>query len=119
MAHLDQRRAHSLRASATRSSAARTQRFVERCARCLHLLSIQLLNTFSNFGATWPKWFVYSAVDALTFRECAGSGDVCLKSEDCGADGSCVMTFDGYYAVSACCLVIGIAVLWFASADCQ
>lgn len=32
--------------------------------------SAKLLNTFSNFGGTWPSFFVLEAVDLLTQSEC-------------------------------------------------
>ena len=30
-----------------------------------------LLNTLSNFGGTWPKWFVLNSIDPLTRRTCS------------------------------------------------
>ncbi len=40
--------------------------------RCLSWLILKLLNTMSNLGGVWPKWFLLTAVDALTWRDCRG-----------------------------------------------
>lgn len=34
------------------------------------IFTLQLLNTFSNFGGTWPKFFVLEAVDFFTVATC-------------------------------------------------
>lgn len=40
------------------------------CNQCTYI-SFQLLNTFSNFGGTWPKFFVLEAVDSFTIASCS------------------------------------------------
>ncbi|KAG1459813.1 hypothetical protein G6F46_006018 [Rhizopus delemar] len=67
-----------------------------------------LLNTFSNFGGTWPKFFVLEAVDYFTVNTCSlpnESGEHVSCIEETGkewckeAGGSCVIQKDGYYIV--------------------
>jgi hypothetical protein len=45
---------------------------------CLFIFH-KLLNTFSNFGGTWPKFFVLGAVDYFTVNTCsvANSDGIC------------------------------------------
>lgn len=38
---------------------------------CVLIYPFQLLNTFSNFGGTWPKFFVLEAVDSFTIASCS------------------------------------------------
>ncbi|KAK3825092.1 MAG: acetyl-coenzyme A transporter 1-domain-containing protein [Benniella sp.] len=75
-----------------------------------------LLNTLSNFGGTWPRFFVLEAVDYFTVSRCSV---VNSKGEDfsCAADpgktlcedlgGECILQQDGYYFVSSVCVLIG------------
>ncbi|KAJ6574665.1 MFS general substrate transporter [Mycena capillaripes] len=101
-----------------------------------------LLNTFTNLGGTWPKYFVlkgkkiyfllcihvYSpnlGVDLLTVAHCqvkqAGS-ELVVKAAECvseqgktacsDVDGKCVTETDGYYMVSALCMLFGVVFLF-------
>lgn len=69
-----------------------------------------LLNTASNFGGTWPKWFVFAAVDLFTYKNCADGG-VCTSVDDCGGD-SCNTTLDGFYVVSILGVMFASIVIW-------
>ncbi|KAJ3415066.1 hypothetical protein HDV05_005592 [Chytridiales sp. JEL 0842] len=80
-----------------------------------------LLNTLSNLGGTWPKFFVLKAVDALTNNPCSVLDESeqpfqCnsdpLKAQCKSLGGTCSITSDGYYPVSIACVLIGILTLW-------
>ena len=46
-----------------------------------HLVE-QLLNTFSNLGGTWPKFFVLKGVDFFSVATCelsGAGGDIAIK----------------------------------------
>lgn len=96
----------------------------------------QLLNTVSNLGGTWPKFFVLKGIDRLSLAVChvhsspssSDSGpsplDLVVRSAECVSDhgnaacaalgGECLTERDGYYAVSAVCIALGAALLlWF------
>ncbi|KAJ2785548.1 hypothetical protein H4R18_000493 [Coemansia javaensis] len=77
-----------------------------------------LLNTLSNFGGTWPVYFVMRAVDHFTSATCllpAGMGAAfsCATQESrtrCTAEGgACSVHWDGYYIVSTSCILAGLA----------
>ncbi|KAF9974372.1 hypothetical protein BGZ73_002223 [Actinomortierella ambigua] len=81
-----------------------------------------LLNTLSNFGGTWPRFFVLEAVDYFTVATCTllGKDDQpvsCVTEpgktmcEQLG--GECVSLQDGYYFVSSMCVLIGGCLLVF------
>lgn len=77
-----------------------------------------LLNTMSNFGGTWPKYFIMIAVDFLTVAPC--STDPSLKCMDeksisqCKAiEGTCQYIKDGYYQVNSACLLFGFLGMLF------
>ncbi|KAF9015444.1 acetyl-coenzyme A transporter 1 [Cyathus striatus] len=83
-----------------------------------------LLNTFTNMGGTWPKWFVLKGVDLFSVATCKVSGaglEVAVKAAECVSDhgkaickdigGTCVTEQDGYYIVSAICMTFGIIFL--------
>ncbi|KAF9344144.1 hypothetical protein BGX26_004736 [Mortierella sp. AD094] len=79
-----------------------------------------LLNTLSNFGGTWPRFFVLEAVDYFTISTCSimngnGEGFSCTsepgKSQCQEMGGSCQIQQDGYYYVSTVCVVIGATLL--------
>jgi PAT family acetyl-CoA transporter-like MFS transporter 1 len=88
-----------------------------------------LLNTFSNLGGTWPKYFVLQAVDHLTVRTCelatgASGPDPASPpppSLSCGAEGqlahcraqggTCRTVVDGYYVVGVAGVVVGLCSL--------
>ncbi|CEO99894.1 hypothetical protein PBRA_007628 [Plasmodiophora brassicae] len=60
-----------------------------------------LLNTITNLGGTWPKFFVLACVDWFTVRSC---------DDPAGTDGSgqCPAQLDGYYVVCGLCAAYGI-----------
>ncbi|KFH73775.1 hypothetical protein MVEG_00989 [Podila verticillata NRRL 6337] len=81
-----------------------------------------LLNTLSNFGGTWPRYFVLEAVDYFTVSSCSvlntkGESFSCAGEsgkalcED--LRGECVLQQDGYYFVSSICVLIGGLLLVF------
>ncbi|KAF9436260.1 hypothetical protein BGZ76_004465 [Entomortierella beljakovae] len=78
-----------------------------------------LLNTMSNFGGTWPRFFVLEAVDHFTISTCSmlnNGQDFSCKSEP-GKTlcqelvGTCNVQQDGYYYVSTACAMIGTILL--------
>ncbi|KII94436.1 hypothetical protein PLICRDRAFT_88660 [Plicaturopsis crispa FD-325 SS-3] len=85
-----------------------------------------LMNTFSNLGGTWPKFFILKGVDLFTVATCkvkdAGS-ELAFKATECvsehGKDmckqinGDCVTERDGYYIVSGVCMTFGVLFLLF------
>ncbi|RDB29639.1 hypothetical protein Hypma_015130 [Hypsizygus marmoreus] len=83
-----------------------------------------LLNTFTNMGGTWPKWFVLKGVDLLSDATCevANAGlDIAIKATECVSDhgkamckdinGVCITKRDGYYVISAFCMILGVILL--------
>ncbi|KAI8054169.1 acetyl-coenzyme A transporter 1 [Gilbertella persicaria] len=79
-----------------------------------------LLNTFSNFGGTWPKFFVLEAVDYFTVNTCSLSndaGEVIACTTDTGKElcqqihGTCQIQRDGYYTAGTLCVVLGLVML--------
>ncbi|KAF6766496.1 acetyl-coenzyme A transporter 1-domain-containing protein [Ephemerocybe angulata] len=83
-----------------------------------------LLNTFTNLGGTWPKWFVLKGVDLFTIANCeipdAGS-KILIKAKECVSEvgkhhcksigGNCVIERDGYYIVTTVCMGFGVLFL--------
>ncbi|KAJ6542083.1 acetyl-coenzyme A transporter 1-domain-containing protein [Mycena vulgaris] len=84
-----------------------------------------LLNTFSNIGTMWPKWFVLkTGVDLFTVATCQITDDsnyfgeaatecVTQHGKKLCADigGHCLVTRDGYYLVSTSCMIFGVVFL--------
>ena len=81
-----------------------------------------LLNTVSNLGGTWPRFFVLKAVDYFTISECQVSKLSLLttvgectsdqgKAQCAAVGGSCHILRDGYYITSTVCVVIGTVLL--------
>ncbi|KAG0025805.1 hypothetical protein BGZ82_009824 [Podila clonocystis] len=79
-----------------------------------------LLNTLSNFGGTWPRFFVLEAVDYFTVSTCSIMNDdldvfSCAnepgKSLCQELNGECVIQRDGYYYVSSLCVLVGSILL--------
>ncbi|KAL0950664.1 hypothetical protein HGRIS_007449 [Hohenbuehelia grisea] len=80
-----------------------------------------LLNTFTNMGGTWPKWFVLKGVDLFSVATCkvqeATGAQLEIKALECVSEhgktackdlnGECVTERDGYYIVSAMCMIFG------------
>lgn len=81
---------------------------------------LTLLNTFSNFGGTWPKLFVLQLVDYFTEAQCVVvDGSVhgeCVtehgKALCTELHGVCSTSSEGYYPVSTGCIVAGL-VMYF------
>jgi PAT family acetyl-CoA transporter-like MFS transporter 1 len=81
-----------------------------------------LLNTLSNMGGTWPKYFILLAVDHLTDNQCSSKNIDGLPFK-CSDDkskilcqslsGKCTLKYDGYYFVNTACVTIGIITLLF------
>ncbi|KAN0129643.1 Acetyl-coenzyme A transporter 1 [Lactarius tabidus] len=83
-----------------------------------------LLNTFTNLGGTWPKFFVLKAIDFFTVATCqvneAGSS-LTVKAVECVSEqgkghcsdigGACITERDGYYITSVLCVGLGIIAL--------
>ncbi|CEQ42072.1 SPOSA6832_03845, partial [Sporobolomyces salmonicolor] len=86
-----------------------------------------LLNTVSNLGGTWPKFFVLKGIDAFSVAVCQIKDenlDVTVPSRECVSEhgkaacadlgGICTTERDGYYWVSSLCIAAGAAILlWF------
>ncbi|KAF9436723.1 hypothetical protein BGZ76_003165 [Entomortierella beljakovae] len=81
-----------------------------------------LLNTLSNFGGTWPRYFVLEAVDYFTVSSCSvvdSNGQDFSCSAEPGKSlceklgGGCVLDKDGYYIVSSACVLVGGLLLVF------
>ncbi|KAJ7164642.1 acetyl-coenzyme A transporter 1-domain-containing protein [Mycena crocata] len=83
-----------------------------------------LLNTFSNIGTMWPKWFVLKSVDMFTIATCQITDDStyfgevateCVtkhgKSLCAELEGQCLVVRDGYYLVSTFCMIFGVVFL--------
>jgi len=82
---------------------------------------ITLLNTFSNLGSTWPRFFVLRAIDYFTIATCqvgengtslTANGAECVSEEGkdvcSAAGGQCIMERDGYFTTTGICLALGI-----------
>ncbi|KAF8339901.1 acetyl-coenzyme A transporter 1-domain-containing protein [Cantharellus anzutake] len=85
-----------------------------------------LLNTISNLGGTWPRWFVLTGVDVFSSAMCHVNESTreisCFHpAQECssesgrerckGLGGECVTEFDGYYTVSLICVALGAILL--------
>ncbi|GAA5872231.1 hypothetical protein JCM16303_001023 [Sporobolomyces ruberrimus] len=85
-----------------------------------------LLNTVSNLGGTWPKFFVLKGIDAFSVAVCHVKDenmDLMVASRECVSDhgkaacadlgGVCRTERDGYYWVSTLCIASGAIILLF------
>ena len=94
-----------------------------------------LLNTVSNLGGTWPRYFVLKMVDYFGVSMCRppvgvdmdkvenvlGQANASLSLGECKSDagmkqcqsvgGSCVLVRDGYFATSTICVTVGLCTL--------
>ncbi|KAH7914467.1 acetyl-coenzyme A transporter 1-domain-containing protein [Hygrophoropsis aurantiaca] len=83
-----------------------------------------LLNTFANLGGTWPKYFVLKGVDYFSIATCQvgnPNSELVVKASECVSEhgksicadigGACVTERDGYYIVSAICMMFGVVFL--------
>ncbi|KAJ2380742.1 hypothetical protein GGI05_006207, partial [Coemansia sp. RSA 2603] len=81
-----------------------------------------LLNTLSNFGGTWPVFFIMRAVDYFTRATCEFSEGSELLSYSCSAQedrnrcakdgGVCNVAWDGYYIMSSVCILAAMAMYY-------
>ncbi|CCG81312.1 SD08430p [Taphrina deformans PYCC 5710] len=82
-----------------------------------------LLNTISNLGGTWPKYFVLEGVDKFTIKQCLGITEKTsstafniydsLDMERCKSLGGTVnITRDGYYIMNFVCIIVGSISFW-------
>lgn len=92
------------------------------CGPTTHL---QLLNTVSNLGGTWPRYFVLRGVDTFTKASCLihseGGSDITVSAQECVSDhgkavcadlgGVCRTDRDGYYITTMICIALGAALL--------
>lgn len=96
-----------------------------------------LLNTVSNLGGTWPRYFVLRMVEFFTKSHCTGPADIEVEKVDevlqrahvplqlgeCSTEagrqrcqsmgGHCAVEQDGYYYTSALCIAVGALTLVF------
>lgn len=86
-----------------------------------------LLNTVSNLGGTWPRYFVLRGVDSFTKASCiiptqdGADNGITISAQECVSDhgkaicadlgGRCITERDGYYITSSICIVIGAVLL--------
>jgi len=83
-----------------------------------------LLNTVSNLGGTWPRYFVLKGIDTFSVADCLIKEEgfnLTLSARECVSEhgraacadlgGVCVTQQDGYYWTSLVCIVGGAAVL--------
>jgi len=78
-----------------------------------------LLNTLSNFGGTYPQYFILKSVEYFTVATCHTQQGV--KSGDCSTkqlkqtcestQGTCVVEQDGYYFVNLMSVIVGFILL--------
>jgi hypothetical protein len=75
------------------------------------------LNTLSNFGGTWPRFFVLEAVAYFSESKCIidglerlghGCSSEQSKHECERAQGTCVFERDGYYTVNTAMILAGL-----------
>ncbi|GJJ13956.1 hypothetical protein Clacol_008213 [Clathrus columnatus] len=84
-----------------------------------------LLNTATNLGGTWPRYFVLRGVDMFSVATCRvkDSVDLVFEASECVSEhgkqacesigGMCITEKDGYYFVSIICVVLGLVSLVF------
>ncbi|KAG5513979.1 hypothetical protein PMAC_000601 [Pneumocystis sp. 'macacae'] len=71
-----------------------------------------LLNTVSNLGGTWPRYFILEGMDFFTKSYCSrNTVNSCRTHNDVNAckklDGRCIKSIDGYYVVNIFSVFIG------------
>ncbi|KIJ45087.1 hypothetical protein M422DRAFT_67250 [Sphaerobolus stellatus SS14] len=82
-----------------------------------------LLNTATNLGGTWPRYFVLRGVDVFSVATCRVRDELVLEASECvsehGKDacrqigGECITERDGYFWVSSICVTLGVLSLLF------
>jgi MFS transporter, PAT family, solute carrier family 33 (acetyl-CoA transportor), member 1 len=94
---------------------------------------LTFLNTISNLGGTWPRFFVLQGVDIFTRTECilhdpSGLSTPTIsrskltsvhschtepeKAQCVAAGGECHKYVDGYYTMNTICIVIGFTLFY-------
>eukprot|EP01124_Arcella_intermedia_P021929 TRINITY_DN3159_c0_g1_i1.p1 TRINITY_DN3159_c0_g1~~TRINITY_DN3159_c0_g1_i1.p1 ORF type:complete len:525 (+),score=95.89 TRINITY_DN3159_c0_g1_i1:88-1575(+) len=80
---------------------------------------LTLLNTITNFGGTWPHFFLFYFVDFFTKEDCLQKGTNIKIAYQCSAaaeqsssctmnGGYCSTTVDGFYVVGGFCILFGL-----------
>lgn len=95
-----------------------------------HYLTDHKINSVSNLGGTFPRFFILKLVDVFTVATCnpSSTGTVDLKGSSltipfsCVAEaekhrctaggGSCDIVRDGYYITNVVCVIIGVVTFW-------
>ncbi|KAF8588471.1 MFS general substrate transporter [Ramaria rubella] len=82
-----------------------------------------LLNTATNLGGTWPRYFVLRGVDVFSVATCRVKDELVLQASECVSEpgkkacelvgGNCITERDGYYYVSSICVALGVLSLVF------
>jgi len=83
-----------------------------------------LLNTATNLGGTWPRYFVMKGVDIFSKATChivSQDSELLVEANECISEpgklaclelgGTCVTERDGYYYVSSLCVAVGAVFL--------
>lgn len=96
---------------------------------------MSVMNSVSNLGGTFPRFFVLKFVDIFTKATCHPTltptdktllsslkGDLVTQAFSCvqeaekhrciNGGGTCVIDRDGYYIVNILCVVFGIVTFW-------
>ena len=92
--------------------------FAQVCDSSIGGSYMTLLNTVSNLGSSWPKFFVFAAVDLFSCKAGAGKDADTAGAAVGAGDSPCFgglipVGVDGYYVVCGISFVIGI--VWFAT----
>ncbi|QSL64609.1 hypothetical protein MERGE_001910 [Pneumocystis wakefieldiae] len=71
-----------------------------------------LLNTVSNLGGTWPRYFVFESIDFFTKSYCSKNiTNKCTTHEQISLckelNGHCIKKIDGYYIINFLSIFIG------------
>jgi PAT family acetyl-CoA transporter-like MFS transporter 1 len=93
--------------------------FAQVCDSSIGGTYMTLLNTIANLGSSWPKFFVFAAVDLFTCKSTLtkteadattnSTDPLPVESEPCY--GVLARGMDGFYIISFICFAIGIA--WY------
>ncbi|RWS09377.1 acetyl-coenzyme A transporter-like protein [Dinothrombium tinctorium] len=70
-----------------------------------------LLNTVTNLGGNWPSTLALYLVDYTTFKSCSAGNFYCNKETTSAcikSGGVCNVTLDGYYVLTAICIILGL-----------
>jgi hypothetical protein len=67
---------------------------------------LTMLNTASNMGGTWHKYFTLMATEYFTVK-------MCIRDHGATQPKKCHVIHDGYYVISSMCVLIGIVFVLF------